>query len=146
MNKISVIFMSSLFLFSGCGSKEEAGITTQIGIPPLDSKITAHQSRSEEVQANISPLTQTASNPFLTKEEEQAFGELGKAIPIDYLHLSAILYSPLRSRAIIDGRILEIGDYIDNKEVIEIQPEAVILKDAQSQYIVRLKKVEECEG
>jgi hypothetical protein len=85
-------------------------------------------------------------NPFLTDEEEREFADLGEAAldaaPIDYLALSAILYSPSnKSRAVINGRILEIGSQIDNKEIIEINAEAVILKDAQAEYIIKLKKI-----
>ena len=33
------------------------------------------------------------------------------------------------------------GDIVDNKEIVVINPESVILKDAQKEYIVKLKGV-----
>lgn len=80
-------------------------------------------------------------NPFLTEEEEKAFADLDNRVPIDYLSLSAILYSAQESRAIINGRIVREGDIIDNKEIIKINPENIILKDADNEYTIRLKEV-----
>lgn len=79
-------------------------------------------------------------NPFLTQGEEKALGELGNAIPLDYLQVSAIFYSALsaQSRVIIDGKVLVLGDSIDNKEIIKINPEEVVLKDSQGRYVAKM--------
>lgn len=138
MNK-RIVLILGLFVFFGCERKEEVRMIKEAEIPYEQPKEIPQQ--EEQKQEVIPTITQTRANPFLTEEEEKTFQVLGKAVPIDYLVLSAILYSPSASKAIINGQILGIGSSIDNKEIIEIQPEAVILKDAQSEYIVRLKKV-----
>jgi hypothetical protein len=80
-------------------------------------------------------------NPFLTMEEELSLSESRFLTPIDYLNLSAVLYSPGESKVIINGYILKERDYIDNKEIIEIHHNAVILKDSQGKYLVGLREV-----
>lgn len=139
MNK-RIVLILGLFVFFGCERKEEVRMIKEAEIPYEQPKEIPQQ---EQIHQVVPAMTQTRANPFLTEEEEKTFQVLGKVVPIDYLVLSAILYSPSGSKAIINGQILEIGSSIDNKEVIEIQPEAVILKDAQSEYIVRLKRVVE---
>jgi len=80
-------------------------------------------------------------NPFLTKEEETSIYNSYEK-PLN-LGLSAIFYSPPNSKAIIDGRILEEGDKINNKIVKEIKLREVILKDSNSKYILKMKNVTE---
>ena len=114
----------------------KANPTEETNMPFLKSKAIS----SQEHEAVSSSSNSKRTNPFLSEEEEKTFG---KSILIDYLLLSAILYSSFssNSRAIINGQILKIGNYIDNKEVVKIEPEEVILKDDQNEYCVRLKKV-----
>jgi len=83
----------------------------------------------------------TRSNPFLTAEEEQYFKDERLGTSLDYLLLSAIFYFPGQSKAIINGQILKVSDFIDNKEIVEILPNAVILQDNKGEYFVGLKKV-----
>ena len=45
--------------------------------------------------------------------------------------LGTILYSPDRKLAIVDGRIVGVGDEIRGARIVEITPTAVILRDAQ---------------
>lgn len=79
-------------------------------------------------------------NPFLTRKEEKALAKLGNAIPLDYLKVSAIFYSSIssQSRAIINGKVLVQGDSIDNKEIIKINSEEVLLKDSQGNYVAKI--------
>lgn len=128
MSKIAAFVIGSLIvLFFGCAKKEAAAETQSM------------------LLEQTAPIPENpVRNPFLTQEEEQEkeLAGAGNRISLDYPILSAILYSSFQiSKAIINGEILKIGDYIDNKEIIEIQPEAVILKDAQAQYIIRLKNI-----
>jgi len=80
------------------------------------------------------------TNPFLTQKEEKALVELGNALPLEYLQVSAIFYSSFssQSRAIIDGKVLVLGDSIDNKEIVKINPEEVVLKDSQGRYVAKM--------
>jgi len=79
-------------------------------------------------------------NPFLTHNEEKEFGAKKEAI--GYLNLSAVFYAPGHSYAVINGRIVREKDTIDNKKIVNINPESVILKDgAGAEYIIEMKKL-----
>jgi hypothetical protein len=45
--------------------------------------------------------------------------------------LGTILYSPDRKLAIVDGRIVGVGDEIRGARIVDITPTAVMLRDAQ---------------
>jgi len=77
-------------------------------------------------------------NPFLTQEERQMFREKSKYEELIGPELSAILYSPGDSKAVIDGKIVKEGDMIYGKKVIGITQEAVILTDFQHKFILKL--------
>lgn len=146
MDKTLLFIVLCVTLVLGCAKKEIAQIPAENFGPPTDSPPTqpvqpAQTRLSGQAKEAVSPVSELAQNPFLTDEEEK-FAGLGKVIPIDYLAVSAILYSSSnRSKAIIDGKILEVGGSVDNKKIVEILPEAVILKDAQAEYIVQLRKI-----
>jgi hypothetical protein len=52
------------------------------------------------------------------------------AVPFDAA-LGTILYSADRQLAIIDGRIVGVGDEVRGARVVEITPAAVMLRDGQ---------------
>lgn len=116
MNKGFLVIILSLFIFLVFGL-----INSEIAIIRAEDTVRA--------------------NPFLTLEEEESFKDLGEAIPIDYLNLSAIFYSPGASKVIINGYVLELNDNIDGKKVIDIQPNKVTLKDDEGEYVIRLRKI-----
>ena len=45
--------------------------------------------------------------------------------------LGTILYAPDRKLAIIDGRIVQVGDLVRGARVIDITPTGVLLRDEQ---------------
>lgn len=96
-----------------------------------------------EAEKGFSELSEDRGNPFLTKKEEKAQVDMGNAIPLESLKVSAIFYSQLNSqnRVIIDGKVLVLGDNIDNKVIIKINPEDVILEDGQGQYVAKMAKL-----
>ncbi len=81
-------------------------------------------------------------NPFLTWEEEKELSKTKKRKILDYLTLSAIFYSSKNSFVVIEGHILKEGDMIDEKKIVKIEPEKVILKDEEGEYVVFLKDEE----
>lgn len=130
----------ALFLLAGCANKEESAPINEAGASSAESDAAQGEENQplSQKEAAIVP-DELTRNPFLSAQEENEFRDAGKAIPLDTLLLSAILYSSAaKSKAILQGRILEKGDSIGDKEIIEIRPEAVILKDAATEYIVRL--------
>jgi hypothetical protein len=118
-----------LLMVLGLAINAQAGLTAEPALVP-DNKI---------VQSSpVAAITRT--NPFLTAQEEQYYKEDYLGARLDYLLLSAILYFPGDSKAIINGQIVTVSDSIDNKEIVKILPDAVILQDSKGEYLVSLKK------
>jgi hypothetical protein len=131
-----------MYLFFGCAKKEEI-VSFDSGQSLADkSNITVAQ-KNNDTAAPKEALNKgdIGFNPFLTPQEEKKFSGTGKYVPLEYLNLSAVIYSPSSCKAIVNGKIIELGSSIDNKEVVDIRPEEVVLKDSQSEYILKLKKV-----
>ncbi len=57
-------------------------------------------------------------------------------------HLSAIRIDARRRFAIINGRMLEVGAWVNKARLMEILPQEVRLKGAQGLFSVRLFKAE----
>lgn len=86
-------------------------------------------------------VNETYANPFLTKEEEIIYSGRVKGQVISNPGLSAIFYSAGKKKVVINGKIFQIGDLVDNKEIVEINPKEVILEDAKGKYILKSKDV-----
>lgn len=108
-----------------------AGLAAQAAEQPSDKL------RAQE------PVAGSRTSPFLTLQEERSLEKQGSTIPIMYLEVTAVFYSSdaEKSRVIIEGKVLAVGDTIDNKKIIAINPEEIILKDSQGYYVVRMKKI-----
>jgi len=77
-------------------------------------------------------------DPFLTQKERFEFQKK----ELKHLRLSAIFVSDKSSYAIVDGRIIKENDIIEDKKVIRIERERIILKDYQGrEYVIRLKNI-----
>lgn len=93
-----------------------------------------------EVRAE-SDQDEEEDNPFLSRKQELSYEDEDERT-IENMSLTAILYSGKKSRAMVDGRIVEIGDVIDNKEVIDITSEKVIFKDfLDKQYTLKMRGI-----
>ena len=134
--------VAGIYLISGCAKKEEiVSFDSSQSLPDKSQMTVAQKNNGTAAQKEGLDLVDIAFNPFLTPQEEKNFSGTGKYVPLDYLSLSAVIYSPTSCKAIVNGKILELGGSIDNKKVVAIRPEEVVLKDSQSEYILRLKKV-----
>lgn len=141
--RLWLVAVLAVFLLAGCGKKKAEVPTEETAAPTTESSVDPEKATQPLAgqEAALAP-DELTRNPFLSAEEESEFRDAGKAVPLDTLLLSAILYSSAaKSKAILQGRILQKGDSIGDKEIIEIRPEAVILKDAITEYIVRLKNL-----
>lgn len=140
--KTGVLFMLMIWVVFAWSKKEEADALQQVEKTQIEENKEKPQIQQKEGSQLPSSGIENSPNPFLTREEEESFKDTGKRIPLGSMMLSAVVYSQVeKSKAIINGRILREGDLIENKQVIEIQPEAVVLKDIQGEYIVTLKNV-----
>lgn len=76
-------------------------------------------------------------NPFLNPGTTAA--GTATALPAEGLSVSAIMYSgTYESKAIINGRIVQVGDLVGGKTVFRIEPEHVLLKDDQNEYVAKI--------
>jgi len=78
------------------------------------------------------------SNPFLTLEEEKAFGAKNREVLTNII-LSAIFSAAKGAYAIVDGKVLKLNDRIYGKTVVEINRNNVVLRDASREYMVNLR-------
>ncbi len=118
-----------LILTVGCVSNEGVKVLKEVH----KNKEKASKETKEELLEVKKIERRVDINPFLTKEEEERFGSLYYDKELG-LRLSAIFYSPGRSRAVINGYILKEGDFIDNKKVKEIKPDRVVLEARKVTY------------
>jgi len=80
-------------------------------------------------------------NPFLDRREELRYEDEEDRV-LRTMNLSGVFYSGKSSRAIIDGQIVEIGDVINNLEIVEIKSEKVVLEDyLGKQYTVEMDNI-----
>ena len=140
--------LGAVSLLLGCQSKQaEVGSVPDnidnTGEVYSENKPSKNVSEKKELLEDVSKEEKrvlSGRNPFLTLDEEKEFS--GEKKIIGYLNLSAVFYSPGHSYAIIDGRIVKEKDTIDNKEIIRINPESVVLRDASgAEYVVRMKRL-----
>lgn len=109
------------------------------------SVISSEKGADEDV---VSASALTRLNPFLSRDEERFYSEPKRPafVVLGNYNLSATFRSLVssESKAIINGMVCKIGDIIDprdGKMLIEIQQQAVILRDAWNvEYILMLYK------
>lgn len=137
--KISMLIsLLGMEFLGGCGRPE-----IEVIRPPKQTS-TAPVKKSKSTRLVKKPLFSKESfkaNPFLTPEEAEYF-EKNKRERIYYLKLSAVFHGEDNARAIINGRLIKEKDIIDNKRVVKINPEEVILRDYRGkEYIIRTEKI-----
>jgi len=139
---VSSIFILLLaLLLSGCGRGSEIKIISP-GETSLPKEVASLPQEKEKEKIETKTISEVPlENPFLKLEERESDRLKNQRKTIDYLNLTAIFHSPPTSRAIVEGKIVKEGDIIDNKRVIEIQPEAIVLKDFEGEYILELRDV-----
>jgi hypothetical protein len=77
-------------------------------------------------------------NPFLTQEERNKF----QREELKHFRLSAVFISDKSSYAVVDGRIVRENDFVEDKRIIRIERNQIILKDRQDrEYVIRLKSI-----
>src|SRR5262245_21607499 len=72
----------------------------------------------------------TATRPVDAGSKDPAYVRLSPAAPPD-VTVESILYSPDRRLAIVDGRILTVGDAVDGFRIVDITPTTVVVADGR---------------
>ena len=75
-------------------------------------------------------------NPFAKPQEEEKEGK--KVGSVSDLKLGAIMWDDKTPSAFINGKIVSVGDKIDDKTVKQIEEDRVILTDGTNDYVLRL--------
>ncbi|MDD5669745.1 MAG: hypothetical protein PHE58_06955 [Candidatus Omnitrophica bacterium] len=158
MNNLSVfrtIFLLCV-LSAGCGEQNPSVITSQKLEFPAEEKVPSPQERAQLNLMQQKPASQPEVkneqkteaeepagriNPFLSLDEEEYFSSTQGRLMLNNAEVTAIFYSPPDSKAIINGYVVKKNDMFEGKEVLEINPEDVVLKDAQGEYIVRMRNI-----
>lgn len=114
-------------------------------------KTETQKTSSSEItsQSEVSLDKKARSSPFLTSEEDARFSSRGKEKRVKKIEknipqglaLTAIFYKPPESFAVINGCVVSEEDYVDDKRVVEIQREGVILEDDDKEYELELREV-----
>ncbi len=132
-----------MLLIAGCEKRDGYKVISE-GVGEVSEGKSAPLKQDNALKPDSFSLNETAEeaelriNPFFTSDEEESFKKTGNVTNLNYLNITAIFYNPENSKAVIDGRILAKGDFIDNKEIVKIEPEQVFLKDTEGEYVVKL--------
>jgi hypothetical protein len=82
-----------------------------------------------QVTSSDAPVRQVAAPPAVTEPPRPPGTELP---PLSFeATLGTILYAPERKVAIIDGRVVQVGDDVRGARIVEITQRTVLLRDAQ---------------
>jgi len=137
---IILILCLSAIVLNGCESKAGYKIISEGKESPAESLQAGMQNNmfNQSVNTTDEAALTNKENPFLTATEEEDAQEIGSLVPLDNLNVSAIFRRPVNSQVVINGKVLSVGDIIDNKEIFQIDADKVFLKDAQSQYILKI--------
>jgi hypothetical protein len=92
-------------------------------VPARPVRRAAQSSAGESGETVSPPQAEREALPYRMPASEIA-------LPFDAV-LGTILYAPERKLAIVDGRIVQIGDDINGARVVEITPTTVLLRDAR---------------
>ncbi len=134
-----LLFVILAFIFTqGCSKREEER-SYDVNEKFFENEETKEVDIKEKKELG-KLIVSLRKNPFLRWEEEKGLVQKKMRKVIDYLDLTAIFCSPLRSFAVINGYVVEKGDVIAEKEVIEINPKSVILEDEKGEYILPLRE------
>lgn len=81
---------------------------------------------SAPTRASVSPPNAVANTPVVAGQSRPE----GSALPFEAV-LGTILYGPDRKLAVVDDRIVQVGDDVRGAVVVEITPTSVMLRDPQ---------------
>ncbi|MFH2144790.1 MAG: hypothetical protein ABII75_02005 [Candidatus Omnitrophota bacterium] len=138
---IIVVFALNFFLTKWSVSQKKQYPIASLIIPPLED---AAPKTTVPVSAlKTLPLPEPAKirDPFLpSKNTELVLTDKIKAKPELNLKISGILMDKDVPSAIINSRIVKIGDVISGKTVVDIEKETVILMEDGDLYVLELRK------
>ena len=130
-----LLFLAILLMW-GCGSRYE----TTYEAPSSPKIVKIPEIVKVKTRGQFLKDVKYARDPFVSLEKQglQVSEELEE---ITQPKLSAIIYGPGEKLAIIKGQILKTGDIVDSKEIVDIRPESIVLKESGKRYLLKLTDV-----
>lgn len=78
-----------------------------------------------QTETTADPSAEWGENPFIIERESAALTSTGPKVPV----CSGILWDPQVPSAIMDNRLVSVGDHVGQWKVTEIQKDKVIVTD-----------------
>ncbi len=140
VKSVFFLYVFLIFLFWGCSRKEAIDMSQTDQLQTAETTVVQEED-AQKLKKMPGLKEEGVRNPFLTDEEDKEFSASSNAIPIEGMELSIVGYAEDNSlsHAVINGVVVKVGDVIGNKKIIEIEREAVKLKDKQGEYIIMMK-------
>jgi hypothetical protein len=89
---------------------------------------------------DIAPKKPAIRDPFLSSKDPEKFEkEVQKKPQID-LNLSGILWDDQIPTAIINSKVVKIGDLVFGKTVVDIEKDQVVLMEEGQMFVLKLRK------
>jgi len=112
-------------------------------IPPVQPKlpdpiIMKKVDQVEEIV--LEPIVEKIRDPFLPSRNPEKIQTTAIKKPKVRLKLSGILWDDKIPSAIINSKVLEIGDLIENKTLVDIERDRVIIMEDGEIFIMELRK------
>ncbi|MCP4652111.1 MAG: hypothetical protein GY858_01850 [Candidatus Omnitrophica bacterium] len=134
---ILFIFLAIVICVCGCGAEKVSKEDDAFQPKQITMQKEVVEKEVKMPESNVIDAVALRRNPFLSKEEENKYSQEVREI-ITSLNLSAVFHSQDYSYAVINGRVIKTADIVDNKEVVKIEPEKVVLRDDHGEYVVNL--------
>lgn len=120
------------FSLPGCTERKKTGINQGPQSQLTETEeLQRLKNREKDFSLVLEDLKQ--KNPF-TKDHSKIYKY--KFAP-GTLNLSGVIYDEKRPLAIINGQIVAEGEIVDNKRVVKITPNTVVLKDNEKEYSLK---------
>lgn len=82
-----------------------------------------------------------ARNPFMTLREQKYGSAIAIRKPSGFFCLQGVFIKPDNKIALINGKVVREGDYIEERKVISIERDSVVLEDAGEKLVLRLQAI-----
>ena len=139
--KFIVLFSAALLLvFSGNSMAQTPAEKEPSAVPP-GGEILAE---GEKAPLSPPPLIESIRNPFVLPEGVYLKSAVVQEQPPDPvggdLILQAIMIGSRSQTATISNYIYQVGDIVNGKKIVDIEPDQVVLEDDDERLVLRLNR------
>ncbi len=91
--------------------------------------------------SQVSAQGESTRNPFLTLREQRCGSAIKTRKPIGFFYLQGVFIKPDKKIALINGKVVKEGDFIEDKKVASIEKDSVVLEDGGGKLVIRLPQI-----